>query len=474
MRNIVFRSQESQPRNRILARSLAAALMLVSIPLAVAQRTHLKPGMNIYTPQQDIEIGRETSKQAEQQLALLNNAKVDDYLTRLGKKLAAKAPGEKYPYQFKGVNDTSINAFALPGGFLYINRGTIEAADNEAQLAGVIGHEIGHAALRHGTNQMTKAAGAQTIVELLGGLIGQNSITGQLTKLGANFGAESILLKYSRDAERQADIVGTQILYDNGYDPRNMALFFQKLEAETSKTGRPIQFFSSHPNPENRIVAVDEEVAKMGGASGNYVNDSPEFHDIQKYVRTLPPPPKTPPRQQGTAKKAADTGPAKPAPPSGQFLNYEGSTLKVRYPDNWKPGGDANSVTFAPEGGYITAANGNSSLAYGVIASVFELPTGAGGQANLQSATTQLIDSLRESNTGLRKVGESNSIRVDGQAGLATTLSNVSPAGGNETDWLITVVRPEGLVFFVFVAPEADFASYRRTYQDMVNSIRWK
>ena len=145
---------------------------------------------------------------------MLNNRRVDDYLNRLGKKLAAVAPGEKYPYQFKCVNDASINAFALPGGFLYINRGTIEAADNEAELAGVIGHEIGHVALRHGTNQASKSYLAQAPLAILGAFMGNNSVAAILAQIGTSFAANSILLKYSRDDERQSDLMGAQILYD--------------------------------------------------------------------------------------------------------------------------------------------------------------------------------------------------------------------------------------------------------------------
>jgi len=261
---------------------------------AAAQRTEVKPGWNLFSVEQDVAIGKEVAQQAEQQVQLLNDGRVDAYLTRLGQKLAAKAPGEKYPYQFKAVNDIGINAFALPGGFLYINRGTIEAAENEAQLAGVIGHEIAHSALRHGTNQMSKATAMQLPLALLGGTIGSDSIAGILTQAGANFGAQSVLLKYSRDAEHQADLVGTQILYDNNYDPRQMAEFFAKLEKESGQPGgRAIEFFSSHPNPQNRIGEVNAEIARMGTGARAYRNDTAEFRDIKRYLQSLPAPAKS-------------------------------------------------------------------------------------------------------------------------------------------------------------------------------------
>ncbi len=456
------------------ARTLAMVIALATAfaPLGLAERTKLKPGWNVFSAQQDIEIGKEVSKQAEQQLVLLNDRKVDDYLNRLGLKLAAKAPGEKYPYQFKCVNDASINAFALPGGFLYINRGTIEAADNEAQLAGVIGHEIGHVALRHGTNQMTKATAMQLPLAVLGGVVGSDSIVGLLTQVGANFGAQSILLKYSRTAENQADLIGTQILYDNNYDPREMANFFMKLEEESKKSGgRTIQFFSSHPNPENRVTSVSAEVAKMGGHAGAYRDDTAEFREIKRYVSSMPPAPKAPQQQAGSA--TGSTQPQRPAPPSGRWQEYSNSNLSMRFPDNWKSYGQGDSFSLAPDGGFVSDGKGNTSLAYGATMALFEPRADRAGQIDLKSATTQLIDSLHNSNPDMRISKDSSKIRVGNLPALATTLLNASAVGGNEVDYLVTVLRPEGLIYFVFVAPEKEFASYERTFRDMTDSIRF-
>src|SRR5215510_2618842 len=145
---------------------------------AADSRSKLKPGWNLFSPQQDVEMGREVSRQAERELPMLNDRQGNAYIDALGRRLAAHAPGEKYPYQFKIVNDTAINAFALPGGFVYVNRGAVEAAENEAQLAGVMAHEIGHVALRHGTNQASKSYIAQAPLAIVGGVLGSNSIGG--------------------------------------------------------------------------------------------------------------------------------------------------------------------------------------------------------------------------------------------------------------------------------------------------------
>src|SRR5712692_5128807 len=271
--------------------ALVATLALTLAPLAWADRTQLRPGWNMFSPQQDVAVGQQVSRDAERQLPMLRDARVDNYLNNLGRRLAAHAPGERYPYQYKCVNDRAINAFALPGGFVYINRGVIEAADNEAQLAGVMAHETSHVALRHGTNQASKAYAAQVPLAILGGALGSNSIGAVLAQVGAGFFANSVLLKDSPTAESQADVMGTQILYDTGYDPRAMAQFFEKIQAE-SKGKNPPEFFSNHPNPDHRIDRVDQEIEKLGGPPPNYKSDSAEFHGAKKRLLSLPPPPK--------------------------------------------------------------------------------------------------------------------------------------------------------------------------------------
>jgi predicted Zn-dependent protease len=274
---------------RWLMLGLGCAIVVAAIQMCWAgERTPLKPGWNLFTPEQDIQIGKQSSARIGQQVLLLNDPRVDDYLDALGKKLAGYAPGYKYPYQYRCVNDENINAFALPGGFIYINRGVIEAADNEAQLAGVMAHETSHVALRHGTNQVSKAEAWQIPFGLLGNAGG---LGGLMAQLGGGFTLNSIVLKYSRDDETQADVLGTQILYDAGYDPRALAQFFEKIEAE-SKGKQPAQFFSDHPNPGNRTGRVDDEVEKLGGPEPNYRTDSDDFHSIKIYVMKLPKPPK--------------------------------------------------------------------------------------------------------------------------------------------------------------------------------------
>jgi beta-barrel assembly-enhancing protease len=206
--------------------------------------------------------------------------------------LAEHLPTQRvqHPFEFHCVNDKAINAFALPGGFVFVNRGAIESADNEAQLAGVMAHELSHVALRHGTNQATKAQLTQGILGVAGGIFGGSTSGALLTELGS-FAAGGVLLRYSRTAESQADVMGTQVLYDSGYDPRALAQFFEKLETE-SKGKNPPEFFSDHPSPEHRVDRVMEEIDKLGGVPANARRDSQEFEGVKRELLALPPPPK--------------------------------------------------------------------------------------------------------------------------------------------------------------------------------------
>jgi beta-barrel assembly-enhancing protease len=462
------------PRSRCavakkFAAILAACAMLLApfAPAARADRTPLKPGVNVFTPEQDIQLGKQNAQQAEKQIQMLNDPKVDDYLNRLGKKLAARAPGYKYPFQYKCVNDMAINAFALPGGYVYINRGTIEAADTEAQLAGVMAHETSHVALRHGTNQATKAQLTSVPFAILGGMVGGDSAEGMLAQLVANFSLNSILLKYSRTDESQADILGTQILYDSGYDPRAMAQFFEKLNAET-KGKQPAQFFSDHPNPGNRAERVDEEVDKLGGTPANYVSDSPEFHEIKKYVHSLPPPPKAP----SAATVSASAG--KPEPPSTHTNQFQNDVLELRYPENWKSNTSGSTFSLAPQGGVVKDSSGQAAMAYGVIFNSFQPQTDNQNRVTIQDATDQLVASLKRSNPNMREISNGQSMKVGDATALSAYFTNGSPVGGNEKDWLVTIERPEGLLFFICVAPENDFDSFDAAFQNVINSVRFR
>ena len=241
------------------------ATLLAASASVVSAQTQIEPGFNLFSVEQDQEIGRQSADEAERQLPILKDRSIQAYVDGVGKRLAAVAPGASYPYQFKVVNVADINAFALPGGYLYVNRGLIEAAQNEGQLAGVMAHEMAHVALRHGTNQASRAYLGQAGLGLLGGLLGKNDASTQ-QKIAAvgGFGLNTLFLKYSRAAEEQADVIGAQMMAKAGYDPADMVAFFDILaRTQARDPGKVEQFFSSHPAPANRAARIDQEIALL-------------------------------------------------------------------------------------------------------------------------------------------------------------------------------------------------------------------
>jgi hypothetical protein len=446
----------------------AAALCFLIAPCARAQRTQFKPGWDIYSPQDDIQLGKQIAVDAERQLQSCNAPKVDAYLTKLGWKLIAKLPtgGVSYPWEFHCVNDKEINAFALPGGYVFVNRGAIEISGDEAQLAGVMAHELAHVVLRHGTAEATKAQAAQGFVGLLGAILGGNAGGTLLTELG-KFSAGGVLLRYSRSAETQADVMGTQVLYDAGYDPRALAQFFEKIEAD-SKGKNPPEFFSDHPSPEHRVERVQEEIAKLGGMPAKMNRDSPEFEAIKKDVMALP----VAKREMPGPGRYLPMPAGPPPPPSVKFTEYKTSAYGIKYPDNWTKYGENESVSLAPDGGVMEGADGQSALGYGVIVNVAKMPVSATGTKALEDATQQLIKAMQKSNSKMKVARQPGRLRLNGHPGLSTYLSNVSPAGGEETDWLITVIRPEGLLSIVCVAPRKDYEKYDTTFSAILDSVR--
>ena len=439
---------------------------------ANAQRTQVKPGWNKFSTADDISLGKRAATDAEKQLPLCNDPKVDAYLTRIGLRLAQKAPtgGAQYPFEFHCVNDKAINAFALPGGYVFINRGAIEAADNESQLAGVMAHELSHVALRHGTNQATKALVAETGLGIFGAIFGDSTSGAAVTTLGS-FVAGGVLLRYSRTAESEADVVGTQILYDSGFDPRSLAQFFEKLDAET-KGKNPPEFFSDHPSPEHRVERVDQEIAKLGGAPPNARRDSAEFESIKREVMALPVVKKP---TQG----AATGPPPPPAPPSRNFVSYQGYAYSLKHPDNWKvhrtsEGEETAEVNFAPENGFLDDGSGHYALAYGLIVAFSNISSqDSYDEQSLYSGTEQVLTVLQHANPDMKIVRQGERLRLNGLPGLSSYLSNASPAGGQETDWVVTVIRPEGMIYFVCVAPQAAFDNYEKTFSSVLDSVRF-
>lgn len=431
--------------------------MLLALP-ALAELQQLRPGFNLFSAQQDVQLGQEAVREVPKQMTLLRNRDLDAYLDVLLRKLEKSryartlnrdgSRSELFPFNIHAVYDKKINAFSLPGGPLFVNTGAIEAADNEAQLAGVIAHEMSHVVLRHMTNQASKRE-LVALPAVLAGAMAGHSLLGQLAQLGIVFTANSALLKFSRTDEAEADYNGAEMMADAGYNPIEMARFFEKLEEKAGRGAAIEQFLSDHPNPGDRIAAISDEVREM--PRRNYVDDETgQLRHVRDVVRKLPVPAHS--EGQVAASAPGDL-------PSKERVTFEGRSFSLRYPENWQVqrGDKPDVVTIGPQGGVLHEAVG-----YGLQTNYF-----AGDSDGL-------IRGLRQANPEMHVAREARSIEVDGQPGSINTLDSRSPYGGGEVDVLVTVSRPEGLFYIVFIAPKAEFEKAQPTFEEVLRSVRFR
>ena len=456
----------------------AAAFVAVAVSLVVAQ-TRITPPKNKYTPAQDVELGRQAAKEVEQQLPLLRDDGIESFVDRIGRRLVQVMPSEmehrEFRYSFKVINVREINAFALPGGPMFVNRGMIQAAKVEGEVAGVMAHELSHVILRHGTAGATKAqpfeigamAGA-----IAGAIIGGD--IGQVVGQGTQFGLGTYFLRYSREYEKQADLLGVQMMARAGYNPLDLMHMFQTI-AKQGGGGVP-QFMSDHPNPGNRETYITQEAShlRIEGQAG----DSREFARVQDRLQSMSPAPTTEqvtrkgkqtPTRSGQPTPDAPSIGTRVAPPSSRYKTYtEGNLFRVSVPDNWREVATSNVVRFVPDGAY-GQVQGHTIFTHGV-----ELGVLRNEVHSLQEATQEFIDGLAQSNPSLRATGELQNTDLSARKGIVATLNNVSEVTGKgETVTVFTTLLRDGNLFYcIAVAPQDEYQRYQRSFQRVVQSIR--
>ena len=238
--------------------------------------------------QQEVQMGQGYAQQINQQLPLVQDAEVNRYINGLGDSLARVTPRADLDWHFYIVDSPEINAFAVPGGFIYVNRGLIERAQNMSELAGVMGHEIGHVVLRHSIKQMAQQQNANTLVGLTCALssVCNNGVAGAAIQLGGS----AVFAKFSRTDEAQADHEGVIFTTKAGIDPRGIPQMFQiLLNEEKTQPSAVSAFFASHPTEESRIAATEAEIRQMVSPAklATLTKDTRNFHTFQDRLRSL-------------------------------------------------------------------------------------------------------------------------------------------------------------------------------------------
>jgi beta-barrel assembly-enhancing protease len=452
------------------------ALVITLTATTVAAQTKVVPPKNKYTPQQDVQIGKEAAQEVRQHYPLITDDGVEDYLERLGERLVEAAPRElnnpAFQYSFTAVNLKDINAFALPGGPMFVNRGMIEAAKTEGEVAGVMAHELAHVLLRHGTANATKQQGFQIGAiagAIAGAVIGGN--LGQIVSQGSQFGLGTWLMKYSRAYEKDADLVGAQIMARAGYDPRDLAHMFETIQKQGGSGGP--EFLSDHPNPGNRTQYITAEAAQL--RIGPRPNEQ-GFQQVRSRFASMGPARTMAELERNGGAGNTDgheggavgrIGAAVPTP-SRQYRTVQGGQLfTASVPSNWQPVSSNNSVKFVPENAYGDY-NGQSTLTHGV-----ELGVTRASSRDLTQATQSLIEGFVQSNSGMRIAARQEAFRLSGRNAIVTPLEGRSALGGVERVDVHTTLLANGDLFYVLtVAPEREIGAYSQAFNRVVQSVR--
>ena len=461
---------------------------------------------NSFTVQQEIAEGNKVAAQVYQQMPVLpENDPLTRYIQQLGAKLVANAPpspgtNQRWPFNFHVVASEDINAFALPGGSVFVNLGTIQAAETEAQLAGVMAHEISHVVMRHSTCNLSKqrkyglAAGLGQIGAQI--LLGSGAL-GSAASQAIGLGAGLSFLRMSRDDEKQADLLGTNILYNAGYDPRGLPQFFETIQAKYGAGGA--QLLSDHPNPGNRTEYVNAEIQTLPPRSGGTVTTAQfkQIHTVAQAQHALNAKEVQAGSWKGSGRYASGPGnngaviPAS-ATPNGSpqastpvprtraslgldapLTPLQADLFTLRYPSAWQRSDNAGSVTLYPPGGA-----GDQGIIYGALIDTAKDIVAVSDAATLSQATAQLVQKLLQQNQGLSQATDVQDLTVGGRLANSVELRGHSPLMQNgspliERDWLVTIARPDRtLSYLVFVSPDRDFPMLKPTFVSILASFR--
>src|ERR1043166_8248921 len=413
---------------RIAVVALATTMWLLP-SAAIAQQTQITAPKNKYKVQDDVKLGNQAAAEVERKFPLVRDAEAAAYVERVGQRLVDAIPSQfnhpEFNYRFKWVNARDLNAFALPGGPMYVDRGMLEAAHNEGELAGVMAHELSHVALRHATAQATKQSSFGSQARTLALILGGAAVGGQAgAQLGQVFAA-GYLLKYSREYESQADTLGAQIMANAGYDPHDLANVFRTIQQQGGSSGP--QWLSSHPDPGNRYEKINREAQYLHISQDPPIKMTRDFERIQAKFRAMPRAYSMSEIQNGYG-GGGHVGSNDPVAngryseniqfPSARVRSYTWlDWLQVNVPSNWTDLPGQNDVTFAPEGAY-----GQQGITRGVM-----IGTYSGKDRDVSRASQDYVNEVLQNNNSLSQRGGISRTYIDGRQGNLITLSGRSP-----------------------------------------------
>jgi beta-barrel assembly-enhancing protease len=459
-------------------------LLALSIPLAVyaqkaPKQTEVKVQRTSITRDQELQIGKEAAGQVEREMEVMQNPEIERWLNQIGQRLAKAPEANAYPYYFKLVNDPSINAFALPGGPMFVHTGLLQAADTEGEVAGVLAHEMSHVALRHGAAQIGKQRTWGALFGLAGAAVGaiatdssgQCGLLCQLGGLGVGIGGSSVLMKFSRGYERDADLNGARMMASSGYDPIQLPKFFEKLEAKLGTAAEPkglALWMSSHPATGSRVQYVSQDIQFY--PRRDYSANTGGFSRVKQIVAGLPPPKPKPAflilaKQGATPRTNLPTG----------FKDYQANGFAIAYPGSWQAGQPqaGASIFVVPQGGAAQNQSGGVELLAGGMFDYY-VPQAGAAAVKLDASTREFLDGLRKGDANLR-AGQPDRAQVGGRPALLTrmTTRTSSTQEPDQAILLYTVQREAGLWYVVLAAPQSRAGEFDPIFKQMIETVQF-
>lgn len=428
---------------------------------------------------QEMQLGKQFAGQVEREMEVIHNPEIEKWLNQIGQNLAKTPQANAYPYYFKLVNDDSINAFALPGGPMYVHTGLLKAADNEGEVAGVLAHEMSHVALRHSAAQIGKQQTYGALFQIVGlaaGTLtadqnGQCGLVCQITQAGTSLGENSLLMKFSRGYEKDADLNGARMMASSGYDPIQLPTFFEKLVKTKGTSAEPrglALWMSSHPATGSRVQYVSDDIKFY--PQRDYKASTGQFARIKKLVAAVPPAKPQPgkliqPKQEAAGRTNLPTG----------MKDYPANGFSMGYPSTWQagqaePGG---SLYMVPQGGVAKGQNGGVELINGAMIDYY-IPQAGAASTNLDASTKEFLDGLQKGDQNL-KADKPQRVIVGNKTALKTRVTTKTSVqqDPDQVVYLFTVARESGLWYTALAGQASKMTELEPTFKQMIESVQF-
>jgi len=458
---------------------IALLAPLSAFPQKPARQADVQVQKTSLSRDQELQIGTQYAGQVEREMEVIHNAEIEKWLNQIGQNLAKTPQANAYPYYFKLVNDDSINAFALPGGPMYVHTGLLKAADSEGEVAGVLAHEMSHVALRHGAAQITKQQRYGALFGVIGALGGtltadQNGNCGmlcQITQAGTSLGQNSLLMKFSRGYEHDADLNGARMMSSAGYNPILLPQFFEKLQSKQGTAGEPkglSLWMASHPATGSRIQYVSEDIKFYPNRT--YAANTGNFARVKKAIATIPPPK----MQPGKLILAKDQPTPRTNLPAG-LTDYSANGFSLGYPSAWQVGQPqpGSSVYIVPQGGAVQSQSGGAELINGAMIDYY-VPQAGAAATKLDVSTKEFLDGMQKSDTNM-KVEKSQAVTVGGKPALRTkiTTKTSQQQEPEQVVYLYSVARAEGLWYIAQGEQPSKQGELEPVFKQMIDTLQF-